>query len=97
MATKEDTKATIRLGADAVSTIVAALRLFQKTYRYRDDEALSGDFPEIFAADRLRFGTVVDPAPLRGDDIDSLCEQLNCLDELELKATVKPGLRMERQ
>ena len=86
METKEDGKAVVKLGADGVSTIVAALRLFQKTYQYRDDEAISGDFPEVFTAEHLRFGVVVEPAPLRTDDIDDLCEQLNGLEALELEA-----------
>jgi len=85
MAMDDDRKAVVRLGADGVSTIVAALRLFQRSYRYRDDEALSEDFPEIFTAEHLRFGVVVRPAPLRTDDIDDLCEQLNGLEALELK------------
>ncbi len=87
MATKEGTKAVIKLDADGVSTIVAALRLFQETYHHREDEAISEDFPEIFTAEHLRFGVVVEPAPLRTDDIDSLCELLNGLDAIELKAT----------
>ncbi len=87
MVASEGGKTAVRLGADGVSTIVAALRLFQRTYQDRDDEALSQDFPEIFTAQHLRFGVVVEPAPLRADDIDDLCERLNGLDELELKVT----------
>lgn len=87
METKEVGKVVIKLDADGVGTIVAALRLFQRTYQYRDDEALSDDFPEIFAAQHLRFGVVVEPTPLRADDIDDLCEKLSGLDALELKST----------
>lgn len=85
MPRKENREPLVRLGADSVSTIIAALRLFQRTYRYRDPEAISVDFPEIFTAERLRFGVVVDPAPLGAEDIDRLCDRLNCLDVLELK------------
>lgn len=86
MATKDDRKPVIKLDADGLSTIVAALRLFQRTYQYRDDEAVSEDFPEIFTAEHLGFGVVLEPAPLRTDDIDDLCEQLNGIDAAELKA-----------
>ncbi len=86
MEAEEGRKAVIKLDADGVSTIVAALRLFQTTYQYSDDEALSEDFPEIFTAEHLRFGVVVEPTPLRSDDIDDLCEKLNGLDALELKS-----------
>jgi len=87
MESKEDEKAVIKLDADGVSTIVAALRLFQRTYQYRDDEAFSEDFPEIFTAQHLQFGVVVEPTPLRADDIDDLCEKLNGLEALELRST----------
>jgi hypothetical protein len=87
MATKEDRKAVIKLGADGVSTIVAALRLFQRAYQYRDDEAILRDFPEVFTAEHLRFGVVLEPAPLRTEDIDNLCEQLDRPGALELEAT----------
>lgn len=87
MATKEDRKTVIKLGEDGMSTIIAALRLFQRTYKYRDVEDISADFPEIFTAEHFQFGAVLEPTPLRTDDIDDLCEQLNCSDVLELKAT----------
>lgn len=87
MDARDDGRAVIKLDADGVCTIVAALRLFQRTYLCRDDEALSEDFPELFSAQHLRFGVVVEPAPLRADDIDDLCEKLNGLDALELRST----------
>jgi hypothetical protein len=87
MAVKEDRKAVIKLDAGGISTIVAALRLFQRTYQYRDDEAITRDFPEIFTVERFRFGVVLEPAPLRTDDIDDLCGRLNRLKVLERRAT----------
>jgi len=87
MPTKENRETVIKLGENGVSTIIAALRLFQRTYRYCDAEAISGDFPTIFTAEHFKFGDVVQPAPLRTEDIDDLCEQLSCLDFLGLKAT----------
>jgi hypothetical protein len=86
MPRNESRKAVVKLGREGVSTIVAALRLFQRTYQYCDPEAISADFPEIFTAEHMRFGVVLDPAPLYTDDIDELCEQLGRLDALELKA-----------
>jgi hypothetical protein len=85
MATSENRKTVIDLGRDGVGTIVAALRLFQKTYRYCDIETISGDFPEIFAAEHFRFGVLAEPTPLGTKDIDELCEQLGCSDALELR------------
>ena len=87
MATSEIRGAAVELDAESVSTIVAALRLFQRTYQDCDDEVLSQDFPEIFTAQHLRFGVVVEPAPLRTDDIDDLCERLNGLDAVELRVS----------
>lgn len=87
MATNENRKTATKLGEDGVSTIIAALRLFQRTYKYRDIEDISTDFPEIFTAERLRFGTVLEPTPLGTDDIEDLCEQLKCSDVLDLKVT----------
>jgi hypothetical protein len=85
MATRENRKTVINLGPDGVGTIVAALKLFQKTYRYCDVETISADFPEIFTAEHFRFGVVAEPTPLGTGDIDELCEQLDCSDALELK------------
>jgi|CZKY01.1.fsa_nt_gi hypothetical protein len=87
MATKENRKTVIKLDEGGVSTIIAALRLFQRTYEYRDDEAIWADFPEIFSAEQFKFGKIVEPAPLRTDDIDDLCKQLSRWDVLELTVT----------
>lgn len=77
MATKEPRKTVIELGEDGLATVVAALRVFQRTYKYRDVEDISADFPEIFTAEHFQFGAVLEPAPLGASDIDDLCEQLN--------------------
>lgn len=81
----KDGEDVIKLGPGGVKTIVAALRLFQKTYKHGDDEAVSEDFPDIFTAEHLRFGVVVEPAPLRSGDIEALCAQLGDMDTLVLK------------
>lgn len=86
MAKNASRKAAIKMGRDGVSTIVAALRLFQRTYEYCDAEKISADFPEIFTAEHMRFGVVLDPVPLYGEEIDELCEQLGRLDALELRS-----------
>ena len=91
MAKNENRKAVIKMGRDGVSTIMAALRLFQRTYEYCDAEAISADFPEIFTAEHMRFGVVLDPVPLYAEDIDELCEQLGRLDALELRAAKQVG------
>lgn len=77
MAVKENGTTVIKLGSDSVSTIVAALRLFQKTYKHRGVEEISADFPEIFAAEHFQFGTVLEPTPLGVEDIDALCGRLS--------------------
>ena len=82
MAAKEDSEYPIELGLGGVKTIVAALRLFQETYRHRDDEAFSKDFPDIFTSEQFRFGVIAEPVPLRNDDIDRLCAQLKGFDTL---------------
>jgi hypothetical protein len=80
-------KIIVRVDAGGSSTIVAALRLFQRTYEYRDDEVLSEDFPEMFTAEHLRFGVVVEPTPLCTDDIDDLCERLSGVGGAEIEVT----------
>jgi hypothetical protein len=59
-------KAAIGLSDEEVPTILAALRLFQKTYRYLDPEAIAADFPTYFSTEQFRFGVVVDPPPFGG-------------------------------
>lgn len=49
------------------ATILAALRLFQKTYRDKDAKVIRKDWPEHF----------YDIAPLGSEDIDALCEEIN--------------------
>ncbi len=87
MATKENRKTVVKLGEDSVSTVIAALRLFQRTYKYRDVEDISTDFPEIFTAEHFRFGAVLQPTPLGTKDIDALCDLLTCSNLLELNVT----------
>jgi hypothetical protein len=49
------------------ATILAALRLFQDTYRDVDAEQIREKFPEHFH----------DVQPLSTEDIDTLCQQIN--------------------
>ena len=85
MAVRENGTTVIKLGSDSVSTIVAALRLFQRNYGDCDPETICADFPEIFTGEQMSFGVILDPVPLRNDGIDELCEELNRFDHPELK------------
>lgn len=58
--------------ASNLATILAALRLFQRTYDGHEAEDIYEAFPEHFEpADGKQ------PLPLGSEDIDALCEQLN--------------------
>jgi hypothetical protein len=85
MTVKENVTTVITLGRDSVSTIVAALRLFQRNYGDCDPETICADFPEIFTGEQMSFGVILDPVPLRNDAIDELCEELNRFAHPELK------------
>lgn len=56
-----------KLDKSDLATILAALRMFQRTYRDRDAKAIRADWPEHFQ--RIK--------PLGTADIDTLCERLN--------------------
>ncbi len=75
--------------ASNLATVLAALRLFQRTYEGSEAEDIYEAFPEHFEP--------VDgkqPMPLGTEDIDTLCEQLNCGDGIApapAPAKIEPG------
>jgi hypothetical protein len=82
----EDASASNPLAdASNLATVLAALRLFQRTYEGSGAEDIYEAFPEYFEP--------VDgeqPMPLGTEDIDTLCEQLNFGDGTA-PATAEPG------
>lgn len=81
--------------ASNLATVLAALRLFQRTYEDCDAEAIANDWPEHFAIEPDGTeDTFVTPEPLGTEDIDTLCEQLNCGDGIApapAPAKIEPG------
>lgn len=55
------------------ATVLASLRLFQKQYDSCNSDAIRADWPEHFTADD---GSTI--PPLGSEDIDALCESINC-------------------
>jgi hypothetical protein len=72
---KEQRAATAQANIDAsdTATILAALRLFQRTYEGCDSATIARDFPEHFTEGMQS----VQPWPLGTEDIDDLCERIN--------------------
>jgi len=64
-----------RMNAEDTATVLAALRLFQRTYEDMDAKAIRADWPEHFRANN---GRAI--RPLSTPDIDDLCEAINCGD-----------------
>lgn len=58
---------TKRQKREDLATILAALRLFQRTYAGQKAAAIRKDWPEHFRGIR----------PLSTEDIDRLCEEMN--------------------
>jgi hypothetical protein len=82
------------LDASDVATILAALRMFQEAYEDYDATSIAEDWPNHFevqspggevggqdVSDEL----IVVPQPLGSEDIDALCERINCARKLVLK------------
>ena len=67
-----------KLDASDIATLLAALRLFQRTYENLDADAIYAEWPEHFTDDD---GEMI--MPLGSEDIDRLCEEINC-GEVEL-------------
>jgi hypothetical protein len=77
-----------------VATILAALRLFQQTYRDMGSEAIADNWPLHFTATVSDYPDpeiTVDPMPLGFEDINRLCERINCsrLMKIERRKTTK--------
>jgi hypothetical protein len=70
--------------ASETATILAALRLFQRTYEGCDSGAIARDFPEHFEEGMQS----VEPWPLGSEDIDTLCERINCREDSKLRAAL---------
>jgi hypothetical protein len=56
-----------KLDPSDIATILAALRMFQRHYEEHDAEEIKADWPHF-----------EDAPPLGTDDIDTLCEEINC-------------------
>jgi len=61
-----------------LATVLAALRLFQQTYEDCDSRTIAAAWPEHFQITGDGESDV-NPAPLGTDDIDTLCEAINCM------------------
>lgn len=73
-----------------LATVLAALRLFQKTYQDCDAATLAADFPDHFTIGEPQDGdpkAVAHPIPLGTEDIDVLCERLNFGNDKAAKST----------
>jgi hypothetical protein len=69
------------LEASELATTLAALRLFQRTYEGKEGREIAEAWPEHFnLVDPPEDDPdwVVEPPPLGTDDINTLCERLNC-------------------
>lgn len=72
-----------------IATILAALRLFQEKYENDDEHAVYEDWEEHFTDDD---GELI--APLGSDDINTLCEEINC-GQVELRSERLPIVVVE--
>jgi len=84
-----------KFDASDTATILAALRLFQRTYEDCDAAAIAEAFPEHFEFGTRVFdeqGQVIEqpviPQPLGSEDIDLLCERINCGEPDHLSAAL---------
>ena len=69
-----------KLDASDIATILVALRMFQRHYEDVDANGIIGDWPDYFSSDA---NDGLPGAPLGSEDIDTLCEEINC-DEVRL-------------
>jgi hypothetical protein len=67
-----------------VATILAALRLFQREYEDCDSVYIADSWPMHFAVSGEGDEMEVTPQPLGSEDIDALCERINCAKALSL-------------
>ena len=84
---KSKRKPKRKLDASDYATILAALRMFQRRYEDCDATAIANDWPDHFEIDEThrvfdRDGQCIEqpviPEPLGSEDIDRLCEEINC-------------------
>jgi hypothetical protein len=68
-----------------LATVLAALRLFQRTYEDHEAKDIYDAFPDHFAPVNGK-----QPEPLSTDDIDALCVDLNCGTPAAAPAKVEP-------
>lgn len=66
------------LDSSDVATILAALRLFQSYYQDHDAHSIADAWPMHFNVQGDGEESVVVPEPLGSEDIDALCERINC-------------------
>jgi hypothetical protein len=71
------------LDASDVATVLAALRLFQREYQDVDAVHIADAWPMHFNVKGEKDPEVV-PQPLGSEDIDALCERINCAKVLSL-------------
>jgi len=70
-----------KLDASDIATILAALRMFQERYEDDDARTIAEDWPNHFQECDMEAdpdGPTVTPMPLGSEDIDRLCEEINC-------------------
>jgi hypothetical protein len=73
-----------------LATVLAALRLFQRTYEDHEAKDIYDAFPDHFAPVNGK-----QPEPLSTDDIDALCVDLNCGAPAAAPAKVEPPTPQE--
>lgn len=69
-----------KLDASDLATIIVGLRMFQQKYDGLSATVIFADWPDHFSPD---VESAKPGCPLGSEDIDKLCEQLNC-GEVEL-------------
>jgi hypothetical protein len=84
-----DSQPYFHFDASESATILAALRLFQRTYEGSSSPAIARDWPEHFEEGMQS----VQPWPLGSEDIDTLCERINCGDNRAflLRRAIEPS------
>lgn len=71
----------VELDENELATVLAALRLFQREYEGRDAVEIADNWPMHFNVQGDRDELIVTPTPLGTEDIDALCERINCGEE----------------
>jgi hypothetical protein len=85
VAIRHDKTEKVHPDSSDVATILAALRLFQREYEGREAVCIADEWPMHFnvqAFDSEEINVV--PMPLGSEDIDELCERINCARTLHI-------------